>query len=121
MGHKETTSLQLAKQFLGKDIDIIFDRPLGSIHPTHGFKYEVNYGYVPHTSAPDNEPLDAYYLGVDTPLKKASGTVIAIVHRKKDDDDKLVVVPQGLSLTDEQIEQAITFQEKWFDHEIVRD
>ena len=36
----------LYTQYLGKDVKVVMDRPLGSKHPKHGFKYEVNYGFV---------------------------------------------------------------------------
>ena len=42
------------------------------------------------------------------------------MHRLKDDDDKLIVVPHEIDLSNEEIEKAIGFQEKWFEHEIVR-
>lgn len=96
------------------------DRPLGSKHPKHGFVYEVNYGFVEGVEAPDGEDLDAYYLGVAAPLEKAKGVCIAIVHRSDDDDDKLVVVPEGMELTDEEILKQVHFQEQWFESEILR-
>ncbi len=108
------------KEFLSKTVEVIIDRPLGSKHPKHGFTYEVNYGFIEGVKSPDGEELDAYYLGVETPLKKASGIVIAIIHRTNDDDDKLVVVPKGKELTDEEIENAVRFQERWFEHELLR-
>ena len=117
---KDSASLELAKQFLGKEVEIVFDRPLGSRHPKHGFIYEVNYGYVEGVKAPDGEELDAYYLGTDRPLQKISGVVKAIIHRLDNDDDKLVVMPKGLSMTDSEIEQGVNFQEHWFKHQILR-
>jgi inorganic pyrophosphatase len=117
---ENSLSLQLAKQLLGKDVEVTFDRPLGAKHPKHGFVYEANYGYIDGIKAPDGEDLDAYYLGVDIPLTKEKGTCIAIAHRKNNDDDKLVVVPKGVSMTDGEIMKAIHFQEQWFDTEIVR-
>ena len=117
---KDSKSLIMAKEYLGKEVDLVFDRPLGSEHPKHGFRYEVNYGMVPGTMAPDGHELDAYYLGVDRPLEKASGTCIAIAHRKNDDDDNIIVVPSGMTMTNDQIMSAIEFQEKWFDTVIVR-
>ena len=39
-------SLEIAKQFLGKEVEIIIDRKRGSKHPEFGFVYEVNYGYI---------------------------------------------------------------------------
>lgn len=109
-----------AKDHLGKEVEVVIDRPMDSKHPKHGFIYEVNYGYIPNTKSPDGEELDAYYLGVDKPLKKAEGVCIAIIHRTDDDDDKLVVVPNGVDLSDKEIEKQIHFQEQWFEHEIIR-
>lgn len=116
---ENSISLQLAKQYLGKEVEVVMDRPLGSIHPKHGFKYEANYGFIEGVKAPDGEELDAYYLGVDVPLNRAKGVCIAIAHRKDNDDDKLIVVPVGTEMTTEQITTAIHFQEQWFDTEIV--
>jgi len=59
-------------------------------------------------------------LGVDKALKKAFGICIAIIHRTNDDDDKLVIVPEGKSLTDQEIKKQTRFQEQWFKHVIVR-
>lgn len=109
-----------SKDYLGKEVEVIIDRPLGSKHPKHGFIYEVNYGYIPNTKSTDGEELDAYYLGVDKPLEKAKGFCIAIIHRTNDEDDKLVVVPDRMDIPDEQIEKQVEFQEKWFKHEIIR-
>jgi len=116
----DNSSLEIAKQFLGKKVHLVFDRPLGTKHPKHGFVYESNYGYLPGVMAPDGEELDAYYLGVDIALKEADGVVRAIIHRDNDDDDKLVVAPEGIDISDEQIIKDTYFQEKWFKSSIVR-
>jgi len=116
----ESLSLVLAKEFLGKKVKIHFDRPLGTHHPKHGFVYEVNYGFIPGITAPDGEYLDAYYLGVNEPLIEAEGVCIAIIHREDDDDDKLVVVSESAEFSDEEIFQAVAFQEKWFKSRIIR-
>jgi len=113
-------SLQLAKKYLGKEVKVVIDRPLGSKHPKHGFVYEVNYGYIEGVIAPDGEELDAYLLGINEPVKEYTGVCIAIAHRKDNDDDKLVVVPNGININNKQILKLINFQEKWFDTEIVR-
>ncbi len=113
-------SLNIAKSYLNKNVKVVIDRPLGSKHPKHGFRYIANYGYIEDVLAPDGEELDAYYLGVCNPIKKAEGKVIAVIHRIDDDDDKLVVVPENLVLTDEEIDKAVNFQEQWFKHKIVR-
>ena len=120
MEAQHAKSLELAKQFLGKEVEVVFDRPLGSKHPKHGFIYEVNYGYLEGVKAPDGEDLDAYFLGTDQPLQKVTGIVKAIVHRLDNDDDKLVVMPKEESMTDDEIDRAVNFQEQWFKHQILR-
>ena len=69
----------------------------------------------------DGEELDAYVLGVDKPLKTFAGRCIAIVHRLDDDDDKLVVVPEGVNLSDAEILAQTHFQERFFRVCIVRE
>lgn len=41
------------KDFLGKEVEVAIDRPLGTTHPKPRFVYEVNYGYIPNTKSPD--------------------------------------------------------------------
>ena len=53
-----------SKKFIGKEVNIIIDRALGTKHPKHGFVYSVNYGYVPNVISEDGEELDAYLLGI---------------------------------------------------------
>lgn len=65
-----------ATEFLGKIVKVKIDRPLNSKHPKHGFVYEVNYGFVPDTKAPDGEEIDAYVLGVNEPIDEFSGKCI---------------------------------------------
>ena len=107
-------------QYLNQSVFVRMDRPLGSRHPKYDFVYPVNYGFVPDTVSGDGEELDAYVLGVDKPLTEFTGRCIAIVHRMNDDDDKLVIVPEGVQLSDSEIEDLTAFQEKWFRHMIVR-
>ncbi|MDP2874332.1 MAG: inorganic pyrophosphatase [bacterium] len=116
----KSESLQLAKKFLGKKVEVVIDRPLGSKHPKFGFVYEVNYGFVSGTKAPDGKELDAYFLGLKTPVEKATGVCKAVIHRLTDDDDKLVVMSQEVEMSDEEILKAVQFMEKWFKHELVR-
>jgi inorganic pyrophosphatase len=52
-------------------------------------------------------------------MRTAAGTCIAVVHRLTD-DDKLVVVPTGLTLDDDQIAAAVEFQEIPGRYRIVR-
>ena len=107
-------------KYIGKEVEVKIDRPLNSKHPKHGFVYPVNYGYVPNTISGDGEELDCYVLGVDEPLDTFKGICIAIIHRTNDDDDKLVIVPEGMSFTDEEIRSLTNFQEQYFESVIIR-
>ncbi|MFA5133934.1 MAG: inorganic diphosphatase [Patescibacteria group bacterium] len=108
-------------EFLGKTVHIKIDRPLNSKHPKHGFVYEVNYGFVPDTKAPDGEEIDVYLLGVNGPVEEFTGQCIAVIHRTNDNDDKLVVVPEKFKgISNEEILQLVNFQEQWFKSEIIR-
>lgn len=109
-----------AREFLEKTVTVTVNRPLGSKHPRHGFEYLANYGFIPGTISPDGEELDAYVLGVTEPLTTFTGRCIAFIHRTNDDDDKLVVVPEGAELTNEEIRSATDFQEQYFMSEINR-
>jgi len=110
-----------ATKFLGKSVTIKIDRPIGSKHPKHGFIYEVNYGLVPGTKAPDGEEIDAYLLGVNEPVEEFTGKCIAVIHRKDDNDDKLVIIPENAKeISDDGILKAVNFQEKWFDSVVIR-
>lgn len=108
------------KEYLGKEVCVKMDRPMGTRHPKHGFMYPVNYGYIPNTISGDGEELDAYILGTFEPLEEFKGMVIAIIHRLNDDDDKLVVAPSGKQYSDDQILALTEFQERWFKVEIIR-
>ena len=110
----------IGKDFLGKIVTVKMDRPLGTTHPKHGFIYEVNYGFIPNTISGDGEELDAYVLGEHKPLEEFDGKVVAVIHRTNDDDDKLVVMQDGRNYTDDQIEALLEFQERFFEHVILR-
>ncbi len=107
-------------KYLNKTVTVKIDRPLGSKHPDWDLIYEVNYGYVPNTISGDGEELDCYVLGVDKPLDSFTGKCIAIIHRTNDNDDKLIIVPEGMNFTDEEIRNLTNFQEKYFKSIIIR-
>ena len=109
-----------AKDYLGKEVSIEIDRPLGSRHPKHGFMYMLNYGFVPNTVSGDGEELDAYLLGEFEPVAESKGKVIAIIHRTNDDDDKLIVSKDGKDYSDDAINALTEFQEKFFKSIIIR-
>jgi hypothetical protein len=106
--------------WLGRTVDVTVDRPLGSAHPEHAdLVYPLNYGFVAGTTAGDGQPVDAYVLGVAEPVEQAAGTVVAVVERRDDVEDKLVVAAGGsASWTAAAIREAVHFQERWFDTRI---
>lgn len=107
-------------EYLNKIWKIKIDRLMGSKHPKHGFIYPVNYGYVPNTISGDSEELDAYVLGIYEPLETFTGKCIAIIHRTNDNDDKLIIVPENKTFTDEEIKVLTDFQEQYFTSIILR-
>lgn len=110
------------EEWIGREVTVVMDRPLGTRHPVHGFMYPLNYGYIPNTVSGDNEELDAYVLGVDYSLETFTGKVIAIIHRLNDQDDKLIVVAANevCLYSDEKIRELTKFQEQFFDSIIIR-
>ena len=109
----------LVRSCLGRTVTIQIDRPLGSAHPNHpDLIYPVNYGFIPGVLGGDGEELDVYLLGVDTPVNSYTARIIGIVSRRNDSEDKLVAAPEGVRLTAFEIEEAVRFQEQYFDSEI---
>lgn len=109
-----------ATKFLNEIVNVKVDRVLGSKHPKHNIYYSLNYGYIENELAPDGEEVDAYILGVFEPKEEFTGKCIAIIHRLDDDDDKLIVVPDGVNYSDEQILSLVEFQERFFKPTIIR-
>ena len=96
--------------WLGKQHDVQIDRPLHSTHPRHpDIKYELNYGFVPDTCAGDGHEVDVYVMGVDRPIDRFTGHCIAIIHRKNDTEDKLIIAPMGINFTDAEINDTNAF------------
>ena len=108
------------KDYLGKNVNVEIDRPLGTRHPKHGFMYMINYGFIPNTVSGDGEEIDAYLLGEYDPINSGSGKVIAIIHRLNDDDDKLIVSKDGKDYSDDAIRALTEFQERFFESVIIR-
>ena len=110
-----------ASEFIGKNVYVKIDRPIGSSHPNYpDHIYLVNYGFVPNTISGDGEELDCYVLGEYKPLKEYTGKCIAVIHRLNDDDDKLVVVSENKTFTDNEIRLLTDFQEMYYESVIIR-
>ena len=106
------------KQLLGKKITVYIDRPAGHVHDN--VIYPINYGYTESLTALDGEFQDVYIIDTKEPLNEVSGTVVAIIHREDDIEDKLVVSLSNGDISENEIEEAIFFQEQYFKHTIVK-
>lgn len=105
---------------IGKTVTVTVDRPLGSYHPEYkDMYYPINYGYIKGIPAPDGEDQDAYILGVDKAVTEFTGKVIAVVHRSDDIEEKWVVCPDDQTFTKDEIKDQISFQEQYFQSEII--
>lgn len=105
---------------IGKRVSVTVDRPLGSAHPNHpDLIYPINYGYIEGLIAPDGEEQDVYILGIDKPIEKFEGIVIAIIHRFDDIEEKWVVAPENMDFSKDEISEAVEFQERFFKTEII--
>lgn len=105
---------------IGKRVSVIVDRPLGSTHPNHpDLIYPINYGYIESLIAPDGEEQDVYILGIDKPIEKFEGIVVAVIHRFDDIEEKWVVAPENVRFSKDEISEAVEFQERFFKTEII--
>lgn len=104
--------------YLGQTVHVEIDRPIGSKHPRLGFVYETNYGYVPETIAGDGHEIDAYVLGESSPVESFDGRCIAVVVRKDDEENKLIVANQHFE--DREIRRAVAFVEDYYDTDLIR-
>ena len=106
--------------YLGRTVTVTIDRPMGSVHPEHpDMIYGVNYGYVEKGLVmPDGDEIDAYLLNVGEPAAVYTGRVAAVLHRRDDNEDKLIVSPEGTSVNREQIRRDTNFCEQYFDSAI---
>ena len=108
-----TERIQALKAWMGKAVHVVIDRPVGYQHGK--ITYPINYGYIPEVMGGDGEEQDAYILGISEPVAEFDGVVIGAVHRKNDCEDKLIVAPAGVQYRQEQIAEAVHFQEQYFD------
>ena len=106
----------LVKSYLGKTVDIKIDRPIGYVHKKENYCliYPINYGYIPGVLGGDGEELDVYLLGVDKPVTEYRAKIIGIAHRENDVEDKLIASPIDKVFYQNEIAEAIHFQEQYY-------
>ncbi|MEE1185657.1 MAG: GrpB family protein [Acutalibacteraceae bacterium] len=106
----------LVKSYLGKKVDIKIDRPIGYVHKKENYSltYPINYGYIPSVLGGDGEELDVYLLGVNEPVIEYKAQIIGIAHRENDVEDKLIASPIDKVFYQNEIAEAIHFQEQYY-------
>ncbi len=106
----------LVEGYLGQLVRIGIDRPIGYVHHKgeKTLTYPINYGYIPGVLGGDDEELDVFLLGVDTPVETFIGQVIGIAYRADDVEDKLIMAPEGATFTADEMAAAVRFQEKYY-------
>ena len=104
------------KSYLGKTVKIEIDRPIGYLHKKENYTltYPINYGYIPGVIGGDGEELDVYLLGVNEPVTEYNVKIIGIAHRENDVEDKLIAAPEGMVFYQNEIADAIHFQEQYY-------
>ena len=115
---KRLTLLDKLTKMIGTNVKVFIDRPIGYNH--NGIIYTQNYGYIKEITALDGEYQDAYVIGIDYSVDTFDGKVIAIINRKEDIEEKIVVCSVDKDYTNEEIENAVGFQEQYFKHKIIR-
>jgi len=112
---------KIMNSIIGTIVKGVVDRPKGTRHPRYPeMIYPINYGYVEGVFAGDGHEQDVYILGADKPLKTFEGSVIAVYHRFDDVEDKWIVSVVEKDYSDEEILQAIDFQERFFKGQLIR-
>ena len=108
---------RIIHELLGKFVHVEVDRPVGYQHGD--IIYPINYGYIPGVIAGDGEEQDAYILGISNPIVSFYGRVIAVIWRRDDCEDKLVVAADGVCFSKDEIRKAVHFQEQYFDSLVI--
>ena len=108
------------KQFIGRRVKVIVDRPLGSTDPECGYIYPINCGRVPDESANADSKLDAFILGLCEPINTFEGDCIAIIEKQGEHIGQLIIVPSGAALSDEAIRESFRFHDSFVDSRIIR-
>lgn len=99
-------------------VKVTVDRPVGYLDSFNN-RYPVNYGYIEGMIGGDGEEQDAYILNV--PAKKLDvfiGIVTAVIHRNDDIETKWIVIPEGSTISVDEITTQTYFIEQHFDSHI---
>ena len=69
--------------------EIVIDRPKGTVHPRYPeFVYQVDYGYLKHTSSMDGAGIDVW---VGSGEKQVDAVICTVDFRKRDSEIKILI------------------------------
>ena len=110
-----------AEFYLGKVVTMKIDRPIGYVHhkANYTLTYPIHYGYLPGVPGGDGEELDVYLLGVREPVTHYTGRIVGVVYRADDVEDKLIMAPDGMYPSVEEMTAAVRFQEQYHQSRVV--
>lgn len=112
--YKKLLMMDKLKELLGKKVKVhIDDSSKGNI-------LQASYGYLEDFLSSDGSRQEVYVLGADEVGEEFSGVAYAIIERKDEGKDKLVVVKEGSEYSNQEIRKAIAHKEKPFKHKIIR-
>lgn len=105
----------LGREYIGKTVTVIIDRPYGSFHPHHpDVIYPLNYGYVNELVSADGEFQDAYVYGLQEPAETFTGIVSGIIYHK-DGPSRFIVTRPGEMIDHDEVIEAVAFEEQYYD------
>ena len=106
--------------YIGTTINVIVDRPYGSLDQRGDGELTCNCGYadLPVTME-DCDDIDVLIVGVHVPLEAYTGVVVGVIYHKEDNRLHLIAAPQGWVVDREAIIQQIGMAEQYYDTKIV--
>ncbi len=94
---------------LGRYVRVNVTNPINSTDGFSDFEYKLNFGSVEGIKSFSTKFKGAYIVGVEEPVNRFDGRVIAILKNKKTSESVLVVAPKEGFFIDAQIKEALSF------------
>lgn len=103
---------------IGKFVRVNVTNPINSTDGFTNFEYKLNFGSVEGIKSFSTKLKGAYIIGVEEPVNRFDGRVIAILNKKKTREVILVVAPKDGFYIDTQIKEALSFVINLEDYEL---
>lgn len=97
---------------LGKIVRVRVTKPLGRFDSETGLKFPLNFGVL-ESAVPARFPVaGAYILGVNHPVRRFDGRVVAVIRDRRENAAFLVVSPKSKRYIIQDIRPAVAFRHK---------